>query len=91
MFFLKKTLHTGAREICGYFDLANTYKILADDKEGDEFSGGWIAGGDYYYGTGCEPLADLCHEGFPNNPDFSSVGWLVLSYKIFCREATWNR
>ena len=35
---------TGSREICGFFDLANTYKILAEDKEAGGF---WLAGGYY--------------------------------------------
>ena len=34
---------TGSREICGFFDLANTYKILARDEEAGGF---WLAGGD---------------------------------------------
>ena len=65
---------TGSRCICGFYDLANTEKILAEDEEAGGF---WIAGGRYLdWGGGC-PLAHLelttgrrCHEG---------VGWLVIS------------
>ena len=66
---------TGSREICGFFDLANTYKILADDEEAGGF---WLAGGRYFDHGNFIPLADLGHY---NNQDCdigSSVGWLVL-------------
>ena len=67
---------TGSRCICGFYDLANTCKILADDEGTD---GCWIAGGDYdnfgYY----VPLADLCYVDCHMFDYSFSVGWLVLS------------
>lgn len=66
---------TGSREICGFFDLANTYKILAEDEEAGGF---WLAGGCYcIYGLG-HPLADLAlNDKYFDNRDYS-VAWLVL-------------
>ena len=68
---------TGNREVCGWCDLANTYKILEEDKENGVF---WLtAGGDYYDNSVINPLADL-HLNFDHNHDFySCTGWLVLS------------
>jgi len=66
---------TGAKAICGFFDLANTYKILAKEKNDEGF---WIAGGNYYVNADCDPLADLCHSYDVNKPNNISVGWLVL-------------
>ena len=66
----------GSRCICGFYDLADTYKILADDVKEDEF---WLAGGyfnDYSY---VYPLADLYHNTLRNSEHYNSVGWLVLS------------
>ena len=66
---------TGAREVCGFFDLANTYKILAEDEEAGGF---WLAGGcygDFSYG---DPLADLFRSDIRFFGRSSSVGWLVL-------------
>ena len=63
------------REICGFFDLANTCKILAEDE--DDF---WLAGGDYVSDSGIIPLADLYRRYADLNGDSSySVGWFVLS------------
>lgn len=66
---------TGSRCICGFYDLVNTYKILAEDIEAGGF---WLAGGTCYYGSHYNPLADLDH--FINRSDDYglSVGWLVL-------------
>lgn len=67
--------YTGSREICGFFDLANTYKILATDVEAGGF---WLASGCYLDFTYSDPLANLdlnyCYIGNYNN----SVAWLVL-------------
>lgn len=67
---------TGSRCICGYYDLANTYKILAKDNETGGF---WFAGGYYFNLSFDNPLAGLYHFTWCN-PDFDySVGWIVLS------------
>lgn len=66
---------TGSREICGFFDLANTYKILAEDEEAGGF---WLAGGVCDDFGSIYPLAGLglfnCYLNFYD----ISVGWLVL-------------
>lgn len=66
---------TGCRKICGFYDLANCFKILAEDKEDCSF---WIAGG-YCRTYGNEyPLADLCHVSDHNDNNHHSVGWIVI-------------
>ncbi|MBP3285134.1 MAG: hypothetical protein J6M02_06500 [Clostridia bacterium] len=65
---------TGSRAIAGFYDLANTYKILADDDVG-RF---WLAGG-CYHGSGNSPLAGLGHLYQCFDCLSNSVGWLVLS------------
>ncbi len=72
---LRKFEPTGSREICGYFDLANTYKILAGDKED---SGFWLASGNCHYFGHYYPLVDLCHNVDRSIEVYCSVGWLVL-------------
>lgn len=67
--------HTGSKEICGFYDLSNTHKILAIDKETEGYvlaSGSWQSKSLY------QPLASL---GFYNNNSYChlySVAWLVL-------------
>lgn len=68
---------TGSREICGWYDLGNIYKILAEDKEA---GGYWFVGGHYKENSDGVPLADLCVHGsfcylFDND---NGCGWLVL-------------
>lgn len=66
---------TGSREICGFFDLANTYKILAEDKTAGGF---WLAGGDYNSIGSGNPLADLELNHYYEDTHWSGVAWLVL-------------
>lgn len=69
---------TKSREILGLlYDLANTYKLLADDDEGaNKF---WVAGGNFSNSNN-NPLADLiCNNFIDYFNNGSSVGWLVLS------------
>ncbi|MBP3284929.1 MAG: hypothetical protein J6M02_05470 [Clostridia bacterium] len=66
---------TGSREIGGFFDLANTYKVLADDEGMGAF---WLAGGTFWNISYIYPLAYLDQYDYCNcNLDYS-VGWLVL-------------
>jgi len=59
---------TGSREVCGYFDLGNTYKIL------DRF---WMVGGCYYkYGNSFIDFV-WCSINYHKDDDYS-VGWIVL-------------
>ena len=71
--------YTGSREICGFFDLANTYKILAKDEEAGSF---WLAGGFYGNFSLIYPLADLGQDdGYVGNHD-DGIAWLVLKKEI---------
>lgn len=67
--------NTGSREICGFFDLANTYKILAGNEEEGLF---WLAGGSCSDNGLGNPLSglELCYGYYGNHED--SVAWLVL-------------
>ena len=67
---------TGSREICGFCDLANTYKILACDEEAGGF---WLAGGGYGSHGYRFPLAHLLRFASRVIVHCCSVGWLVLS------------
>ena len=66
---------TGSREICGFFDLANTYKILAENEAAGGF---WLAGGSFCDNGRYHPLAylglyyDYCYDRS------YGVAWLVL-------------
>ena len=68
---------TGSREICGWYDLANCYKILADDKEAGGF---WLAGGDYGKSSYSYPLADMSLEDYRyvDACDVGGCGWIVF-------------
>lgn len=68
---------TGSRCICGFYDLANTWKILSEDSLNDDAF--WLAGGLYSHASTLLPLADItpCHEY--NEYDDYGVGWIVLS------------
>ena len=67
--------YTGSREICGFFDLANTYKILAKDEEAGGF---WLAGGFFNLDGNDDPLADLVLRNGYNYCRNCGVAWLVL-------------
>lgn len=64
---------TGSREICGFFDLANTYKILAEDAGLGRFCFR-LAGGSYDDHGSYYPLANIK----PSKCRSDSVAWLVL-------------
>lgn len=66
---------TGSREICGFFDLANTYKILAED---EEVGGFWLAGGSYNGNGDNVPLAGLELDFIYHNDHYCGLAWLVL-------------
>ncbi len=65
---------TGSREICGFYDLANTYKILAEDEEAGGF---WLAGGYCNISSRNLPLAYLHHFNVCDNGDNYGTGWIV--------------
>jgi hypothetical protein len=66
---------TGSRIICGFYDLANTCKILAEDEEAGGF---WLAGCNYNCISYCYSLAALSHLTYRYCGGSNSVGWLVL-------------
>lgn len=66
---------TSSREICGFFDLANTYKILAEDDGTDGF---WIAGGFFNTYSYNHPLSDLVKNYDKDDIRDFRVAWLVL-------------
>ena len=70
---------TGSREVCGWYDLANCYKILAEDKENGGF---WLAGGDYGKRSYSFPLADMNHDDYRyvDACDVGGCGWLVFDH-----------
>ena len=69
---------TGSREVCGVYDLGNTYKILSFTNEENRLC--WRAGGYYDCYSDYYSLADLSTWRSYDDGDFdNSVGWLVLS------------
>ena len=66
---------TGSREICGFFDLGNTYKLLAMD---ENIEGFWLASGCYGYNCDEYPISNLSPNCYQNYDFDSSVGWLVF-------------
>lgn len=65
---------TGSREICGFYDLANTYKILTEDEENGDM---WRAGGYYIDNSDSCPLAEMFLLHYCNF-EFDSTGWIVF-------------
>ena len=66
---------TGSREICGFCDLTNTAKLLAEDKE---IGGFWLGGSFRLSFSDGNPIAVLGH-GIDRYHGFSnSVGWIVF-------------
>lgn len=68
---------TGSREICGFFDLANTYKVLAEDEDADGF---WLAGGYCICNSCFSSLACLySHDDYErDDDDTGGCGWIVF-------------
>lgn len=64
---------TGSREICGFYDYANTCKILADDRSSDFLS----AGGHYKFVSNYFPLANMKFITTPSKDYHFSTGWIV--------------
>ena len=66
---------TGSKYICGFYDLANTYKFLSEDVEN---GGYWLASGSYDYFSNIYPIADACYRTDRDCILNNSVGWIVL-------------
>lgn len=69
---------TGTRGVCGFFDLANTYKILASDKEGEPF---YLASGDYHENGEYNPISALGSSIFYDSHLNYGTGWVILETK----------
>ena len=67
----------GSREICGWYDLANTRKILAKDEEVDGFEY-WLAGGDYRSHSYDCPLAEFSLWDYRDACLKEVCGWIVF-------------
>ena len=65
---------TGSREVCGFFDLANTYKYLQSDEEYKY----WVAGGTFDAASNRLPIARLVHHINRGFYSFDTVPWVVL-------------
>ena len=66
---------TGSRAIAGFYDLANTYKVLEEDEKTDGY---WCVGGSYYDWSDSLPLADLSYHSRRLDYHDYGVGWIVL-------------
>ena len=66
---------TGSRPVCGFFDLANVFKILAED---EDFGGFWLAGGIFYEDSVNCALSGHEHGGKRWKPRKTMTGWVVL-------------
>ena len=67
---------TGSREVCGFCELANTYKYLAGSSNGNKF---WKAGANYASNSMFMPISDLLVFASEQNHDWhDSVGWIVI-------------
>lgn len=66
---------TGSRNVCGVYDLANTFKFL---KCSSEAGGFWLGGGGLVYDCEGNPLADLRHFTYVGSSFHQSVAMLVL-------------
>lgn len=68
---------TGSREVCGFCDLGNTWKFIAEDPW-DEAGGFWAAGGYYNNDSYDLPVADLYHDDDVGSDGNCGVGMLAL-------------
>lgn len=68
------TVSTG---ICGFYDLGNTFKILAEDE--DERTGGfWVASGSCEFTSYATPLANMNHADCLDFEMDDSTGWIIM-------------
>ena len=66
---------TGSRELVGFYDLANTFKMLARD---ENYGGFWTASGAYYCNSDEATLSIILKYHNCNCKENYSVGWIVL-------------
>ena len=68
---------TGSREVCGFCDLGNAWKFLAEDPW-EEAGGFWAAGGGFLYDGNRGPVADLNPCNSVDGDFHNGVGMLAL-------------
>lgn len=68
---------TGSREVCGFCDLGNAWKFLAEDPW-DEAGGFWVVAGSYNHCSSVFPVADVSRCTKVNLCGAPSVGMLAL-------------
>ncbi len=68
---------TGSREVCGFCDLGNAWKFLAEDPW-EKVGGYWSAGGNFMDNSVGTPVADLIHIYNVGDGNNSGVGMLAL-------------
>ena len=68
---------TGSREVCGFCDLGNAWKFLAEDPW-EEAGCFWAAGGGYHDYSCNNPVADLFHSYGVDDGNVNGVGMLAL-------------
>lgn len=66
---------TGSRAICSFYDLANTYKILASDDD----NGFYLASGSFNAYSYFSPIADISQSYDYKAEMKHSTGWIILS------------
>ena len=66
---------TGLREVCGFCDLANTFKLVQPD---DNEEGFWAVGGDYFHTGYYAPLACMAFYIVRHGVHRHSTGWIVM-------------
>lgn len=69
---------TGSREICGFCDLGNVSKLIAQDPWDDEDGVFLTVGGDYTCDGSMAPVAYLAYDDDPEYYDKYSVGMIAL-------------
>lgn len=68
---------TGSREVCGFYDLANAYKLLAEDPW-EEGGGFWDAGGYLDCYSNEDPVSALLHDRLFLDKRRYAVGMLAM-------------
>jgi len=66
---------TGLEPVCGFYDLANTYKLLIENEAADSF---WLASGSYSDDSSEYPLANIEKTHDHSCFVYNSVGWVVF-------------
>lgn len=67
--------YTGSRRICEFYDLGNTIKMLAKDKQNDRL---WLTSGSYKAYSTVSPLAERFNVEPQKSVYTRTTGWLIL-------------